>query len=283
MYANYWGLADTPFRNGIETRCYYQSPGHEEALARLLFLVENRRRCGVLAGAAGTGKSLVLEIARGEALRAGSDVASIDLFGRSSREMVWEILAGLRRSPGVDETPHRLWRKLHDHVLANQGGQGSLVLILDHLDRAHADCLGVVERLQHVAAGAETGLTLILGVRQQRDTALWQGLREISDLRIELEALDREQTRRYIEARILRAGGEAVIFDQSAIDRLFEETRGIPRELNRLCDLALLAGMADHATQIDEPIVAAAAEELHVRFPAEHRHASIQHRFAAGV
>jgi len=283
MYANYWGLADTPFRSGIESRCFYQSPGHEEALARLLFLIENRRRCGLLTGAAGTGKSLILEIARGEALRSGSEVASIDLFGRSSREMVWEILAGLGRSPGIDEAPHRLWRKLHDHVLANQGSQGSLVLILDHLDRAHADCLGVIERLQHIAAGTETGLTLILGVRHHRDAAFWQTLREISDLRIELDPLDREQTRRYVETHISRVGGEAILFDPSGLDRLFEETRGIPREINRLCDLSLLAGMADHATQIDESIMAAAAEELHVRFPAEHRQARFQHRFATGV
>ncbi len=43
----------------------------------------------------------------------------------------------------------------------------------------------------------------------------------------------------------------------------------MPRHLNRLCDLSLLAGMADHATRIDESIVAAAAEELHVRLRSE--------------
>jgi len=283
MYANYWGLAETPFRNRLETRWFYQSPGHEEALARLLFLVENGRRCGVLTGAAGTGKSLILEVVRGEALRSGSEVASVDLLGRSSREMLWEILAGLRRSPGIDDAPHRLWRKLQDHVLANHCARGSLVLILDHLDRAHADCLAVVERLQHIVAGGESGLTLILGVRQHRDAAFWQSLREISDLRIELGALDRDQTQLYLEALLSRVGGRTDIFGQSGVNRLFEETHGIPRDLNRLCDLALLAGMADHATRIDEGIVAAAAEELHVRFPAEHQQPRFQHRFAAGV
>ena len=46
MYANYWGLAETPFRNTLDARWFYESPVHEEALARLLFLIENQRRCG---------------------------------------------------------------------------------------------------------------------------------------------------------------------------------------------------------------------------------------------
>ncbi len=72
MYANYWGLAEIPFRNTIETRWFYESPGHEEALARLIFLIEQRRRCGVLSGPAGSGKSLVLELLRRETLRTGA-------------------------------------------------------------------------------------------------------------------------------------------------------------------------------------------------------------------
>ncbi len=120
MYANYWGLAEIPFRNTIDTRWFYQSQVHEEALARLLFLVENHRRCGVLSGAAGTGKSLLLGILGREAARTGGEVAHIDLFGRSSLEMLWEIVAELGVPAGPDDAAPRLWRTLHDHILANR-------------------------------------------------------------------------------------------------------------------------------------------------------------------
>jgi len=108
MYANYWGLAEIPFRNTLDTRWFYQSPAHEESLARLLFLVENHRRCGVLSGAAGTGKSLLMTVLAGEAARIGSEVARVDLFGRSGPEMLWEIVAELRIPAGPDDAPHRL-------------------------------------------------------------------------------------------------------------------------------------------------------------------------------
>jgi general secretion pathway protein A len=283
MYANYWGLAEIPFRNTIDTRWFYQSQVHEEALARLLFLVENHRRCGVLSGAAGTGKSLLLEILEGEVVRTGGQVAHIDLFGRSSQEMLWEIVAELGVPAGPDDSTQRLWRKLHDHVLANRYSRAPLILLLDHLDRAQPECVGVIERLHHLSSGGDTGLTLILGVRDERGAAFAPVLREISDLRIEIAALDRTETQNYIITLLTRAGAAQSIFDDSAIDRLFDETHGVPRHLNRLCDLTLLAGMADQSLRIDESMVAAAAEELHIRLRSERSPVHFRQRFAAGV
>jgi general secretion pathway protein A len=283
MYANYWGLTDVPFRNTLDTRWFYSSPTHEEALARLLFLVENHRRCGVLSGAAGVGKSLLLTVLRRDAARIGSEVARVDLFGRTGLEMLWEIVAELGVPAGPDEPAQRLWRKLHDHVLANRYARTPLVLLLDHLDRADAECVNLVERLQHLSSPGDTGLTLILGVRDARASAFAPVLREISDLRIELVALDRAETQEFVETLLTRAGASQSFFDASAINRLFEETHGVPRHLNRLCDLALLAGMADHATRIDESIVAAAAEELHVRLRSERAPVHFRQRFVAQV
>ncbi len=283
MYANYWGLADTPFTNTLETRWFYESPGHEEALARLMFLVEQRRRCGVLSGPPGTGKSLILELLRGEARRTGGEVALVDLLGHSAREMLWGILSALGLAADDDDTSYRLWRRVHDHVLANRYALLPLVLIFDHLDRAHADCIESVERLQHLSAAGRTGLTLVLGVSSDRATRMGPILRDISDLRIDLPVFDREQTHQYVETLLARAGANRTLFNDGAIDRLFDETHGIPRALNRLCDLALLAGMADQATHIDESIVSAVAEELQLRPPADQRPVHFRERFAAGI
>jgi general secretion pathway protein A len=280
MYANYWGLSDIPFKNTLEPRWFYESTGHEEALARLMFLVEQHRRCGVLSGPSGTGKSLVLELLRREALRTGAEVALVDLRGCGGREMLWEVLAALGLSPGLNDTQYSLWRRLHDHVLANRYAHVPLVLIFDHLDRTHADCVSVVERLQQLSAGGHSGLTLILGVGSERAAGLGPTLRDISDLRIDLPALDREETQQYVENLLAHVGADRPLFDESAIDRLFDESRGIPRELNRLCDLSLLAGMADQAAHIDATIVAAATEELHSHLPGARPLVHFRERFA---
>jgi type II secretory pathway predicted ATPase ExeA len=281
MYANYWGLAEIPFKNTLDTRWFYESSGHEEALARLMYLIEHHRRCGVLSGPAGTGKSLVLELVRREAVRTGGEVALVDLLGLTEREMLWAILAGLGLAPADEDSSYRLWRTLDDHVLASRHAQSPLILVLDHLDRAFADCIVAVERLHRLSAGGHTGLTLVLAVSSERAAGLGPTLRAISDLRIEVPALDREQTQQYIETLLSRAGADRPLFDSAALDRLFDDTHGIPREVNRLCDLSLLAGMADEAEQIDDAIVSAAAEELHVRLPADRP--PFRQRFTAGV
>jgi general secretion pathway protein A len=281
MYADYWGLAEIPFRNTLEARWFYESPAHEEALARLMFLIENDRRCGVVSGPAGTGKSLVLEVLRGHIARSAAEIASVDLFGRTARELLWDVVAELGMFPALDDGPHRLWRKLHDRVLANRYAHTPLVLIFDHLDRAQAECVGVVERLQHLSASGCTGLTLMLGVRGDRSGSLSAALREVSDLRIELAPFDREQTEQYVETLLFKAGATRSLFEPAALERLFIETRGIARQLNRLCELSLLGGMADHAPAIDDSIVAAAAAELHHRTPLERPASHSRERFAA--
>jgi general secretion pathway protein A len=283
MYADYWGLDEIPFTNTLDTRWFYDSPGHDEALARLIFLVEQHRRCGVLSGLAGTGKSLILELLRREAVRTAAEVVLLDVLGLGSRELTWDILAALGKSAGTDDSPHRLWRRLEDHVRVNCDARTPLVLVLDHLDRAQPDCLAAIERLQHLSGVANSGLTLVLGVGNDLAAGQAELLRDISDLRIEVVPLDRGQTQQYVETLLERAGADRPLFDSPAFDRLFDETGGIPRQINRLSDLALLAGMADQVPRIDEGLIATVAEELHVRPPVDRNLVHFRERFAAGL
>jgi general secretion pathway protein A len=283
MYADYWGLAEIPFKNRLDTRWYFDSPGHDEALARLIFLVEQHRRCGVLSGLSGTGKSLILELLRRETVRTGAEVVLVDVLGCGGRELLWEILATLGKAGGTDDSSHRLWIRLQDHIRVNCDASLPLVLILDHLDRAQPDCLVTVERLQHLSSAAHSGLTLVLGVSNDRAAAQAEFLRDISDLRIDVVPLDRGQTQKYVETLLERAGADRPLFDSSAFDRLFDAALGIPRQINRLCDLALLAGMADQVPQIDEGIIATVAEELQARAPADRNLVHFRERFAAGI
>ena len=62
MYQAHWGLQESPFRGLLDPKFFYQSPTHEEALARLQFLVDQQRRLGLLVGPPGSGKSLLLEV-----------------------------------------------------------------------------------------------------------------------------------------------------------------------------------------------------------------------------
>ena len=52
MYQSHWGLRAMPFNGRVDPKYFFPSPTHEEALARLHFLVENHRRLGIVLGVA---------------------------------------------------------------------------------------------------------------------------------------------------------------------------------------------------------------------------------------
>jgi len=77
-----------------------------------------------------------------------------------------------------------------------------------------------------------------------------------------LQPLSREETDRYVAHRLQVSGITEPIFDESAMDELFELSGGVPRKINRICDLALLVGYADGMTVFSGSQVEAVSEEL---------------------
>jgi general secretion pathway protein A len=263
MYANHFGLTESPFYNSGDARWYYESPGHEEALARLLFLVEEGRRCGLLTGRSGTGKSLLLQILDVQSRRAQREIAFIDLAGQSAQGMLWETAAALGLAPSLHESGPRLSRALKDFWEASDLTRSRLILLFDHVDQAEPECLAAIERMLHFSGGASRA-TIVLAARSEQLGRTRRSLTQLADLHIDLPPLDLDQTRHYVESLLGAAGASQEIFERPALERLFEASRGVPREINRLCDLSLISAMSADETTVSEQIVASSAEELNL-------------------
>ena len=70
-----------------------------------------------------------------------------------------------------------------------------------------------------------------------------------------------EETDRYITSRLLVAGAARTdIFSPGAIDYIFRCSEGIPRNINNLCDNALLTGYAAGETTISRNTIEEVAE-----------------------
>ena len=52
------------------------------------------------------------------------------------------------------------------------------------------------------------------------------------------------------------------LFPDDAIARIYDYTKGIPRQINRLCTTALLVGMADNRQILEESVIRKAVAEL---------------------
>ncbi len=262
MYQSHWGLQASPFRALSDTRFFYKSPTHEEALARLHFLVDQRRRVGLLLGGSGVGKSLVLEVFAKALRRSGCQVALVNLLGLDPHELLWQITAKLGANPGAEETVSRLWRRLTDCLIENRLQQQTTVILFDDADMATEAVLSHVVRLAQHNPSADARLTLLLAVDGKRLDRLGPRLLDLAALRIDLCAWDEADTAGYLQSALAQAGRDMPAFDEDAVARLHKLSHGIPRQVNHLADLALLAGAGQELGRVDTATVEAVYGEL---------------------
>src|SRR5215218_9050514 len=131
MYLKHWGLSESPFGCGLDPRHYFRGSTQEEALARMQFLVQERRRLGLLLGAPGTGKSLLLGVLKRDLELSGAKVAIASLLGTAAEEFAPLICDALRLNTlGATNA----WQTLAVHIAENRFQQLSTVILLDDVD-----------------------------------------------------------------------------------------------------------------------------------------------------
>jgi type II secretory pathway predicted ATPase ExeA len=258
----HWGLERWPFSSVPAAAQFYPTAGHDEALARIEYLVEARRRLGVLFGESGLGKTMLLEVAAGRLARTGRAVAKFDVLGRSTREFLWQLAAGMKAAPQSDADVPRLWQLITDRVAENRLQQVSTVLLVDDAGQAGPDVLTQLTRLARLDASPAARWTMILAAEPVQIADWCPTLRELVDLRIEVEPWGQEDTIGYVQTALVEAGSTSPLFDEAALSTLHELSAGAPRRVTRLADFALLAGAAAGADRVDAELVRAAAEEV---------------------
>lgn len=242
MYQSHWGLDRTPFPSGLDASYFYEGAGQRESMARLRFLVNNGRRLGLVLGEPGLGKSLLLEVFSQECRQRGQVVAQVDVLGLSTREFFWQLGVALQAPVRLEDDLVRLYRDLTDRLYEKQLQGESLVLLLDNVDQAGPDLLTHLVRLANFQSRNGAGLTLVTTANPQHADRLGNRLLDLVDLRIDLQPWDELDTIGYLQLAMVEAGSERPLFEDQALAELFRLTGGVPRQVIRLADYALLSG-----------------------------------------
>jgi type II secretory pathway predicted ATPase ExeA len=262
MQLDHWGLEQSPFPTLLDADNAYPSAGHEEALNRIEYLVEARRRLGVVLGEPGVGKTLSLRAAARRLTRKGHTVVMVSGLGLSSRELIWQIADGLRAAPDKDADVASLWRQVAARVAESRLHQASAVLLHDDAGQAGPDMLNQFVRLAQLDPTPAARWTIVLAAERDQTGRWTQALRELVDLRIDLQSWSEEDTIGFVQTALVDAGRFDPIFDDEALAAMYELTDGVPRRVAQLANLALLAGAAAQLETIDAAAIREAHEEL---------------------
>lgn len=261
MYYDFWNLVQPPFSQQQDTQLFFESELHEEALARLLFVADEQKRCSLFTGPSGTGKSLTLKVCRQILERTTHQCEYLDLLGLGEEEFLWQLCGHLRLGPAHDIQLPQLWRKLTDCLTGLQLTQGRLILLLDHVDQSHLESLSAIERLLHHGNLQFPCVSVVLTV-DNKQSPLVERASRFSDLSIELTAFDAPMTENYIQHRLNLSGCPDSLFSTNALQEIHKATQGIPAEINQISDLALLAGYEQNLNSIDAEVIRRVRQEI---------------------
>jgi type II secretory pathway predicted ATPase ExeA len=159
---------------------------------------------------------------------------------------------------------------VHAHLSADPPGQ-RVFLVLEDPQDLEADALEHLLRAVPAASGGRAPLTAVLIGHASLQQLLRRARFRRFDARIrkrhQLAPMDSRQTRAYIAFRMAQGAGADTpstlpAFDDAALQRVFELTRGNPREINNVCGTSLSQAIWRRKPRIDREMVDEAARAL---------------------
>ncbi|MCU0561312.1 MAG: AAA family ATPase [Desulfobacterales bacterium] len=265
MYNEFYGFSRDPFLIVPDPNFLYMSPKHEEALARLVLGIKERRAIILITGEVGAGKTTLIRFLSGR-LPAHIQPATVSNSNLGAEPLLRLIMAEFGQPAPAQADKSALIKGVQDHLerLAAQNRRG--LLIVDEAQNLPIDALEEIRMLSNLQRGSYSLLqTILVGQPELRarmkDRRCIQIAQRIA-LNYHIDALSLEETRAYIVYRLRRSGGSSELFTADAVERVFKLTRGIPRLINLVCDSTLIYGFSEEQRLIDAAVVTKAARQL---------------------
>lgn len=264
MYEEFYNFNLTPFSKTPDPSFLYMSKGHEEALARLNYAVEQKDLV-LLTGEVGCGKTTITR-----ALVDSLDEKYIVVLILNPRLTPFQLLRTIARRLEIDFTSKykddlldEIYRKVYE--LFEEGI--TPVIIIDEAQLIpKKETFEEVRLLTNFQLDDTNLLSLVLvgqpGLRKRLSHKTYRAFRQRIGMFYYLGPLSEDETREYIIHRIKLGGRENNLFTDEAITLMHKYTGGIPRLINSMATAALIDGYGRERESIDTELINAAAGEL---------------------
>ncbi|MBN1129452.1 MAG: AAA family ATPase [Chitinispirillaceae bacterium] len=277
-YLDHWKLREKPFEELCDTRFFFESEDHREALDRMLYVVNDRNmNMGLLTGEVGSGKTITKNVLTGSLPAHQFTTIDFENSNFSFVDLLYDMVRridgrqGRSRSPEGGELPKRGDKYLLMQTFKQQvetllyEEKKHLVVIFDEAQQIDDPVIDEIKNLTNLTAGTENFLTIFfVGQPELREKV--KRLRQVDQrifLRFHLNNLDYNGTNKYIQHRLRVAGHDMnALFTSLAFELVFRSSGGVPREINRLCKLALNYGFAQNLPELSREDIQVILEDI---------------------
>ncbi|WP_370576459.1 ExeA family protein [Paracoccus sp. MC1854] len=247
LYLEHFGFTGRPFSILPDPSMIFWTPDHGRAFSVLEYGLMTHSPLTVVTGEVGTGKSTLIQVL----LRRIDPEVRVGLVSnaRGDRgDLLRWVLNALDVSYPTDADYVRLFHIFQDHVVACYAAGQRVVLIFDEAQNLGAEMLEELRMLTNMNSGSDELLQLmLLGQPELRDMITRPELRQFAQrvtATYHLKGMDAAATGEYIRHRLRLVGGTGHEITPEAIRRIHAEAEGVPRVVNKICDLALVYASA---------------------------------------
>jgi general secretion pathway protein A len=268
MYQRFFGLKESPFNVNPDPRYLFMTAQIQEALAGLMYGIQNRKGFILLTGEVGTGKTTLLNRLL-DWLR-GQRVATAYIFNsRLEVNHLFDFMMADFDIPCESREKSHILLALNQWLLERYRAGETAVLIIDEAQNLSDEVLEEIRLLTNLETATEKLLQIVLTGQPELEEKLkrpqLRQVRQRITISCRTKALTIEETFGYVAERLRIAGvnGEPV-FSKEAIETVHLYSRGIPRIVNLLCEHSMINAYVDSLRPIPARLVEDVAREFNL-------------------
>lgn len=253
LYADFFGLSERPFTLLPDPSFLYWSKAHQKAFTILDYGIVSRAPITVITGEIGSGKTTLIQ----HLIKSTDPSITIGLISNAQGgrgELLHWALNALSVEVSNEATYVQKFQMLQDFLIAEYAEERRVVLIFDEAQNLSLEGLEELRMLTNINSNKDELIQLILiGQPELRDLIRSPKMKQLAQrvaASFHLPAMDADNVTQYIQHRLRTVGGRGNEFTIAACKIVHDQTGGVPRLVNQLCDISMVYAWSKEEGQV---------------------------------